>query len=43
MFDVQHPLALLTSPRQLQTGKEAGEEMYTGMVDCFRKIVRNEG
>ena len=29
--------------RQLQKGKGAGEEGYNGMVDCFRKIVKNEG
>lgn len=29
--------------RQLQTGKGAGAEDYNGMVDCFRKIVKNEG
>jgi solute carrier family 25 2-oxodicarboxylate transporter 21 len=29
--------------RQLQQGKGAGAEGYNGMVDCFRKIVKNEG
>lgn len=29
--------------RQLQTGKVVGEEGYTGMVDCFRKIIAKEG
>jgi solute carrier family 25 2-oxodicarboxylate transporter 21 len=28
---------------QLQQGKGSGEEAYNGMVDCLRKIVRNEG
>lgn len=28
---------------QLQKGKGVGEEGYNGMVDCFRKIIRNEG
>ena len=28
---------------QLQQGKGSGEEAYSGMVDCLRKIVRNEG
>jgi hypothetical protein len=33
-----------TIPRQLQSGKgAAGEEGYTSMIDCFRKIVKNEG
>lgn len=35
--------ALTMSTRQLQTGKEVGEEAYNSMVDCFRKIIRNEG
>ena len=30
-------------PRQLQSGTAIGEEGYNGMVDCFRKIIRNEG
>ena len=34
---------LIVTGRQLQQGKGAGEEGYNGMVDCFRKIVRNEG
>jgi hypothetical protein len=29
--------------RQIQTGKGVGEDSYNGMVDCFRKIIRNEG
>lgn len=29
--------------RQLQQGKGIGEEGYNGMIDCFRKIIRNEG
>ena len=28
---------------QLQTGKGAGVDGYNGMVDCFRKIIKNEG
>lgn len=28
---------------QLQSGAGTGEEAYTSMLDCFRKIVRNEG
>ncbi|KAF9640180.1 Mitochondrial carrier protein [Lasiodiplodia theobromae] len=34
---------LLRQHRQLQTGKGAGEEAYNGMLDCFRKIIKNEG
>jgi len=30
--------------RQLQTsGKVVGDEGYNGMMDCFRKIIKNEG
>jgi solute carrier family 25 2-oxodicarboxylate transporter 21 len=29
--------------RQLQTGKGAGEDAYNCMLDCFRKIIKNEG
>ena len=29
--------------RQLQQGKGIGGEGYNGMVDCFQKIVKNEG
>lgn len=36
-------LLILNSTRQLQTGKGTGEEAYNGMVDCFRKIIKNEG
>ena len=32
-----------TPDRQLQTGKSAGPEGYNGMLDCFRKIIKNEG
>ncbi len=28
---------------QLQTGKGGGADSYNGMVDCFQKIVKNEG
>ncbi|KAF2202956.1 mitochondrial 2-oxodicarboxylate carrier protein-like protein [Delitschia confertaspora ATCC 74209] len=40
---VMYPLDVVKTRVQLQTGKEVGEEAYKGMVDCFRKIVRNEG
>jgi hypothetical protein len=29
--------------RQLQTGKGTGADHYNGMLDCFRKIIKNEG
>lgn len=28
---------------QLQQGSATGAEAYNGMVDCFKKIVKNEG
>jgi len=34
---------LLTVLSQLQTGKGTGADSYNGMVDCFRKIIKNEG
>ena len=34
---------LMKFARQLQQGKGTGQEGYNGMVDCFRKIVKNEG
>jgi len=40
---VMYPLDVVKTRVQLQTGKEVGEEAYNGMVDCFRKIIRNEG
>ncbi|KAF2667683.1 mitochondrial carrier [Microthyrium microscopicum] len=40
---VMYPLDVVKTRVQLQTGKEVGEEAYTSMVDCFRKIIRNEG
>ena len=33
----------LTGCRQLQSGKAVGDDAYSGMVDCFRKIIKNEG
>lgn len=35
--------ANLQCDRQLQTGVGAGADAYNGMLDCFRKIVANEG
>ncbi|KAF2094710.1 mitochondrial 2-oxodicarboxylate carrier 1 [Rhizodiscina lignyota] len=40
---VMYPLDVVKTRVQLQTGKGVGEDSYTGMVDCFRKIIRNEG
>ena len=38
-----YPLDVVKTRVQLQQGKGAGEDSYNGMVDCFRKIVKNEG
>ncbi|MCJ1273774.1 hypothetical protein MMC21_001567 [Puttea exsequens] len=40
---VMYPLDVVKTRVQLQQGKGAGEDSYNGMVDCFRKIVKNEG
>ncbi|MCJ1264963.1 Mitochondrial 2-oxodicarboxylate carrier 2 [Lobaria immixta] len=40
---VMYPLDVVKTRVQLQQGKGAGEEGYNGMVDCFRKIIKNEG
>jgi len=38
-----YPLDVVKTRFQLQVGKSAAEGAYTGVVDCFTKIVRNEG
>ncbi|KAI1100628.1 mitochondrial 2-oxodicarboxylate carrier 1 [Jackrogersella minutella] len=38
-----YPLDVVKTRVQLQTGKATGADSYNGMVDCFQKIVRNEG
>jgi len=40
---VMYPLDVVKTRMQIQKGKGLGEEGYNGMVDCFRKIVKNEG
>lgn len=35
-------LTLRIANSQLQTGT-GGADSYNGMLDCFRKIIRNEG
>ncbi|EEH08039.1 mitochondrial 2-oxodicarboxylate [Histoplasma capsulatum G186AR] len=40
---VMYPLDVVKTRVQLQEGAGAGEEAYKGMVDCFRKIIKNEG
>ncbi|RFU35331.1 hypothetical protein B7463_g966, partial [Scytalidium lignicola] len=40
---VMYPLDVVKTRVQLQTGKGSGADHYNGMVDCFRKIIKNEG
>lgn len=40
---VMYPLDVVKTRVQLQTGKGGGADAYTGMLDCFQKIIRNEG
>lgn len=40
---VMYPLDVVKTRVQLQTGKGTGADAYNGMVDCFRKIIKNEG
>lgn len=43
LFFDQLYLILTSYFRQLQAGPAVGSEGYTGMVDCFSKIIRHEG
>ncbi|KAL7622178.1 hypothetical protein AAE478_007681 [Parahypoxylon ruwenzoriense] len=38
-----YPLDVVKTRVQLQTGTGAGADSYNGMLDCFQKIIRNEG
>ncbi|MCJ1302761.1 hypothetical protein MMC08_005566 [Hypocenomyce scalaris] len=38
-----YPLDVVKTRVQLQQGKGVGSEGYNGMLDCFRKIIKNEG
>ncbi|KAK3332175.1 mitochondrial carrier domain-containing protein [Cercophora scortea] len=40
---VMYPLDVVKTRVQLQTATSVGEDAYSGMLDCFRKIIRNEG
>ncbi|KAF4556934.1 putative mitochondrial carrier protein 29 [Elsinoe fawcettii] len=40
---VMYPLDVVKTRVQLQTGTGGGADAYTGMLDCFRKIIKNEG
>ena len=39
----QEIIVLIRHGRQLQQGKGVGAEGYNGMLDCFQKIIKNEG
>jgi solute carrier family 25 (mitochondrial 2-oxodicarboxylate transporter), member 21 len=39
---VMYPLDVVKTRVQLQTGSGATAE-YSGMIDCFQKIIKNEG
>ena len=39
----RYPLDVVKTRIQLQHGKAVDGQGYTGVIDCFRKIVRNEG
>lgn len=34
---------LTNSSRQIQSATAVGDDAYNGMLDCFRKIIKNEG
>jgi solute carrier family 25 2-oxodicarboxylate transporter 21 len=38
-----YPLDVVKTRFQLQVGSGVGEEVYTSIADCFKKIVKNEG
>ncbi|KAL2166269.1 hypothetical protein VTG60DRAFT_3063 [Thermothelomyces hinnuleus] len=40
---VMYPLDVVKTRVQLQTGKGSGADAYSGMLDCFQKIIRSEG
>ncbi|CAG8610959.1 5863_t:CDS:2 [Funneliformis caledonium] len=40
---VMYPLDVVKTRFQLQVGSGAGEEVYTSVLDCFKKIIKNEG
>ncbi|KAL8371092.1 hypothetical protein RB595_001107 [Gaeumannomyces hyphopodioides] len=40
---VMYPLDVVKTRIQLQTGTGGGADAYNGTLDCFRKIIKNEG
>lgn len=43
MIDLSRNPILMVLSSQLQKGTVVGEDGYSGMVDCFRKIIKTEG
>jgi solute carrier family 25 2-oxodicarboxylate transporter 21 len=39
----RYPLDVVKTRVQLQTGTGTGADHYNGMLDCFKKIIKNEG
>jgi len=40
---ISYPLDTMQRRLQIEASKPAAEQMYSGMVDCFGKILKNEG
>ncbi|KAL5872533.1 hypothetical protein ACKVWC_008157 [Pyricularia oryzae] len=40
---VMYPLDVVKTRMQLQTSTAVGADAYNGTLDCFRKIIKNEG
>jgi len=40
---ISYPLDTMQRRLQIEASKPAGEQMYSGMADCFGKILKNEG
>lgn len=40
---VMYPLDVVKTRVQIQGKMVQGQDYYTGMIDCFRKIIKNEG
>lgn len=39
----RYPLDVVKTRIQLQHGNAVSGDAYTGVLDCFRKIIKNEG
>lgn len=42
-FGLSYPFEVVSRRLQLQSTDPIGEQVYSGMIDCFRKMVRTEG